>query len=114
MSILLNTEFYQQNDDNYMIDEILTFFGAGMKTIQVSTTNLIYYLTKHSEIKKKLLNEILPPVQEAADNIVENLSYETVMEFKYLSQCYSESLRIEPPVSNSIPQMFTKDSVINV
>ena len=97
-----------------MIDEILTFFLAGMKTIQVSTTNLIYYLTKHSEIKTKLLNEILPPVQLASDNIVENLSYDTVMDFNYLQHCYYESLRIEPPVSGSIPQMFTKDSVINV
>ena len=56
---MLQTDFYK-NEDNLIIDEIITFFFAGMKTIQVSTTNLIYYLTKHQDIKKKLLREILP------------------------------------------------------
>lgn len=55
-----------------------------MKTIQISTTNLIYYLTKHSEIKKKLLSEILPPLEKVADNIVEDFTYDTVMEYEYL------------------------------
>lgn len=55
-----------------------------MKTIQVSTTNLIYYLTKHPEIKQKLLKEILPPVELVKNNILEGLDYETVMEFEYL------------------------------
>ena len=43
---MLETDFYK-NEDDLIIDEIITFFFAGMKTIQVSTTNLIYYLTKH-------------------------------------------------------------------
>jgi hypothetical protein len=55
-----------------------------MKTIQVSTTNLIYYLTKHPEYKSKLLQEILPPVESVKDNIVDGLEYDTVMEFEYL------------------------------
>lgn len=67
-----------------MIDEIFTFFLAGMKTIQVSSTNLIYYLTKHPEFKSTLLQEILPPVERVSDNIVDGLEYETVMEFEYL------------------------------
>jgi cytochrome P450 len=50
LTILMSSEFYV-NQDNMMIDEIFTFFLAGMKTIQVSTTNLIYYITKHPEIK---------------------------------------------------------------
>lgn len=62
LTILTNTEFFE-GDDNLIIDEIITFFFAGMKTIQISTTNLIYYLTKHQDIKKKLLDEILPAVE---------------------------------------------------
>jgi cytochrome P450 len=42
MNILLETEFYQKNDDGLLIDEIITFFLAGMKTSQTTTTNLIY------------------------------------------------------------------------
>ena len=33
LSILLGTDFYQKNDDNLIIDEVFTFFFAGMKTI---------------------------------------------------------------------------------
>ena len=46
LSILLSTDFYKDQDD-LMVDELITFFLAGMKTIQVSTTNLIYFMTKH-------------------------------------------------------------------
>lgn len=52
-----------------------------MKTIQISTTNLIYFLTKHQNYKKRLLDEILPSVEKVHDNIVEGLDYETVIEF---------------------------------
>jgi len=58
MNILLETEFYQKNDDGLLIDEIITFFLAGMKTSQTTTTNLIYQLIKNPEVKSKLLNEI--------------------------------------------------------
>jgi len=56
-----------------------------MKTIQISTTNLIYYLTKHQNIKHKLLKEILPPVEAVSGNIMKGLTMETVSEFEYLS-----------------------------
>jgi len=44
LSILLKDEIHK-DDDNLIIDEILTFFLAGMFTVQISSTNLIYYLT---------------------------------------------------------------------
>jgi cytochrome P450 len=100
LSILLASDIFH-NEDELIKDEIVTFFLAGMKTIQVSTTNLIYYLQKHPEYKAKLLKEILPPVEKVKDNILEGLEYDTVMDFEYLRQCYSESLRIEPPAAIS-------------
>lgn len=62
----------------------MTFFFGGMNTIKISTTNLIYYLTKHPEIKAKLLTEILKPFDKIQNNIIEGLEYDTVMEFDYL------------------------------
>ena len=41
-------------------------------------------MAKHPEYKAKLLKEILPPVQKVADNIIEGLEYDTVMDFEYL------------------------------
>lgn len=85
LTILTTVDFFQGNDD-LIIDEIITFFFAGMKTIQTSTTNLIYYLTKHQDIKAKLMKEILPPVEQAAakGSVLDNFDYDTVMEFDYL------------------------------
>lgn len=105
---MIESEIYK-NDDECMKDEIFTFFLAGMKTIQLSTCNLIYYLTIHPEIKAKLLKEILPPVEAAAKNIVEDLDYDTVNDFEYLRMCYNESLRIEPPAGNSSHITFDED-----
>jgi len=41
-----------------------------MKTIVVSTTNLIYYMTQNPEIKAKILNEVLPPLEKVSENLV--------------------------------------------
>jgi cytochrome P450 len=84
LSILIGTDFYNERD-GMMIDEIFTFFLAGMKTIQVSSTNMIYYLCKHPELKAKLIKEIVPPVERVKDNIVDGLEYDTVMDFEFLS-----------------------------
>ncbi len=59
-------------------------------------------MAKHPEYKAKLLKEILPPVQKVADNIIEGLEYDTVMDFEYLHQCFYEVLRIEPPAALSL------------
>lgn len=63
---------------------------------------MIYYLTKHQEIKKKLMQEILPSLELVKDNFVDGLVYDTVMEFDYLRQIFYETLRIEPPASFSV------------
>lgn len=112
ISIMIESEFFQGNDEQ-IIDEIVTFFLAGMKTIQITSTNLIYYLTKHQHYKEKLLKEIMPVVEKVKDNIIDKLDYDTVNEFEYLQMCFSESLRIEPPVLNSTSQTVTKDTEVS-
>ena len=80
---MIGTEFFEGNDD-LIIDELITFFLAGMKTIQASTTNLICYMELNPTIKSDLLAEILPAVQAAKLDIVERLEFDTVMEFELL------------------------------
>jgi cytochrome P450 len=64
------------------------------------------------DVKKKLLEEIIPVVEAAKENIVENLKYETVMDLEYLHLCFYESLRIDPPAVVSLSQTFTQDVVL--
>jgi cytochrome P450 len=85
-----------------------------MKTIQISTTNLIHYMCQHPEYKAKLCEEILPPIEKVKDNIIEDFDYDTVMEYDYLVKCYMESLRICPPASNTVTLTMSEDCTINV
>lgn len=100
------------DNDEMIIDEMITFFAAGMKTIQVSSSNTVYYLTKHDDIRKKVLAEILPPVEKVKDNIKDGLTYETVQDFDYFTMVYKECLRKEPPAANTVNQMLDRDTTI--
>lgn len=97
LTILISSEFFKK-DDNLVIDEMLTFFAAGMGTIRSTTTNLICYMAMNPTLKSQLLQEILPVVKEAKENIVDRLSYESVMDLDFLQRCVYETLRIEPPI----------------
>ena len=97
---MIESEIY---DDDTIKDEIFGFFFAGMKTIQIATTNLIYYVTKDQKIKQKLMEEIIP----VCAKVQGMLDYETVMGFDYVQQCFHESLRIESPSPFSIQHMMS-------
>jgi cytochrome P450 len=106
--LLLTNEFYRDSED-LIIEEIITFFLAGFKTIQVTTANLICYLDQNKDVKKRLLDEILPVVEAAKDNIVEKLDYESVFDLEYLPMCFYETLRMNPPFQTSSATCFTQD-----
>jgi cytochrome P450 len=105
LQIMIESEIY---NDETIKDEIFGFFFAGMKTIQISTTNLIYYVTKDARVKAKLLAEIIP-VCERLEGV---LDYDSVMGFDYLQHCFHESLRIESPSPFSLQQMMSQDTTI--
>lgn len=100
LSILINSDLYR-DDEDLVVDEIVTFFGAGMRTIQISTTNTLCYLLQNENLMKKVCDETFPVLEQVKANIIEDLDYDKVMEFNELTKIYSESLRIQPPVAIS-------------
>lgn len=68
VSMLLKSTAFKGRDE-MIKDELFGFFIAGNKTVQITTTNLIYYLTKHKDIKQRLMKEILPTVENAKNNL---------------------------------------------
>lgn len=60
-SIMLNMEFFQGRD-HLVVDELISAFVGAMKTTQTTTTNIICYMDMNRGIKKRLLEEILPPL----------------------------------------------------
>ena len=62
----------------------------------------------NEKILNDLRTEILPSVENAHEDIVEKLHYETVMEYELLQRCFYEVLRIEPPVPSSFASYMTE------
>lgn len=56
LQILIHDENFK-NDDQKIAAEMTTFFFAGMKTVLISTTNLIVYLTRNQQLKNRLIEE---------------------------------------------------------
>ena len=100
LSILIKSDLYK-DDEELLVDEVITFFGAGMKTIQTSTTNMLYFLMQNDDYLKQVCSETFPVIDKVKDNILEKLDYDAVMEFQDTAKIYSEVLRIQPPVSIS-------------
>lgn len=112
LSIMLRAPSMKGNDETVK-SEMFSFFLAGMKTIQITTTNLFYYVEKHPEVKEKLLAEILPPCEKVGtENIKESLDYDTVTEFTYLANVFFETMRIEAPVATANAQYSIQDITI--
>jgi cytochrome P450 len=63
IQILIETDFFE-NSDELILDELITFFIAGMKTIQSTTTNLMLLLEMNPSSKKRLLDEIMPAIEK--------------------------------------------------
>jgi len=68
MSMLMNDPVYKGHD-GVIIDDVWSMLLAGMKTIQVSSSNLIMWSTFHPEVKKRLVDEIDSKLNPIADNL---------------------------------------------
>jgi cytochrome P450 len=99
-----------RDDEVKMIDELLTIFLAGSKTVQISTNNLLCYLNEYPEVKAKLLNEIDGRIKSiGGDTEGPSFDYDLAEEFDYVRQCFYETNRIEGPIMSSAEQCFSKD-----
>ena len=83
-------------------------FQAGMETIQISSTNLLYYVTEQKDIQAKITAEINPIMDKCASDFNQLLCSDSVEEFTYLRRCFMESLRHSPPTGGTSTCRFSK------
>jgi len=57
LSIMLGDPMFSENDE-VMIDELLTIFFAGSQTTANATQNLILHLLQHPEYEQAILDEL--------------------------------------------------------
>lgn len=85
--------------DEAMMDQVLTFLGAGHETTASGLAWTLYLLALNKEAQDKLREEVTPIL--AADSRPE---YRTLKELQWLDCVVMESLRVLPPV----PMTFRK------
>ena len=100
LALLLSNEVFS-NDDEVIVDELLTIIFAGSQTSANTTQNLIFHLNKHPEAKEKILEEVKRVSGVRAGNskdILDCLDLENSSDLSFFGNCFSEAMRLQPPV----------------
>ncbi|XP_030830518.1 cholesterol 24-hydroxylase [Strongylocentrotus purpuratus] len=90
-----NLEGIKDFDLEDMVDEFVTFFGAGQETTANLLSFTLLHLGRNPQVMKKLRDEIDTVLK--GRNYVE---YSDVGKMKYLTLVLKETLRINPPVGH--------------
>ena len=104
-----------------LIDETLTFFLAGSQTNSASTQNLLLHLVINPSYGEQLVEELEEKIvkpyhienyEETGETwkpsrISDMLTYENITNLDFISNCYNESMRIQPPVYYSSTSAMT-------
>lgn len=109
MDILLADSMFSENNE-VVIDELLTIFFAGSQTSANVTQNLIMHLCKQPEYKTKIVEEIKLVIGIDVDqDILLKLNVENSQNLSFYSNCFSESMRLQPPVYYSSTVMMNQN-----
>ena len=109
--MFLSEEVYQ-GDDIKVVNELRGLLLAANETVNITTANLIYFLTANKEIQAKLVAETAPVLAKCDSDFVELLSTDDVELFEYTKRCAYESMRINPPAPSTKPANFSKTTII--
>jgi cytochrome P450 len=118
IGILLEDELYA-SDDEAIIDEILTFYLAGMDTTGKTNANQIVHTCLDPKVYQKCMAEIdqyiIKPYKAAAakggaqQSITQSITYDMTQDLRYTQTCMNETVRMNPPVSISVDNITTED-----
>ncbi|KAK0231517.1 cytochrome P450 monooxygenase pc-3 [Armillaria fumosa] len=81
------------DDQNVLRDEIMNLGVAGRDTTAATLTFVVYMLSQHPDVLRRLRNEILEKV-----GMTNRPSYNDFRDMKYLRAVINETLRLYPPV----------------
>jgi len=99
-----------------LIDECCTFMIAATQTTTTAVGNIMFFLTRHKEIRKKAQDDIATLIDGDVHEVTDwtkVLTYDNIAsELHYITMCVNEALRIDPPLSTSTFQMVTEPTEI--
>lgn len=95
--------------DNIMVDQVLTFLGAGHETTASGLTWTLWLLANNKEYQSRLRDEVTPVFQENS-----RPDYRTLNGLEWLDCVIMESLRVMPPIPTTIRKTATTDYIDGV
>ncbi|XP_041814124.1 cholesterol 24-hydroxylase-like [Chelmon rostratus] len=84
-------ESMTQEDEEFMLDNFVTFFIAGQETTANQLAFCIMELARHPDILEKALKEV-----DEVIGMKQDISYDDLGQLNYLSQVLKETLRVYP------------------
>jgi len=98
MSLLVRAQAMDKSEgyhmsEHAMVDQVLTFLGAGHETTATGLTWTMWLLAKHPEVQEKLRKEVNQVLE-----VNGRPEYRTLKEMQWLDCVVMESLRVMPPV----------------
>lgn len=115
MSILVRARMMDNGKSGYtmsdsdMMDQVLTFLGAGHETTASGLAWTLWLLAKDPESQRRLRDEV-KPVYDAEPHP----DYRTLKDLKYLECVVMESLRMMPPVPMTFRKAMKTDHIDGV
>jgi len=86
-------EWGERLPDQMLIDQCMTFLGAGHETTANALTWIMYELGRNPDIMQKLQSEVDRVLRGRAP------TFDTIAKLEYLNLVLKESLRLHPPVA---------------
>ncbi|KAJ3865621.1 cytochrome P450 [Lentinula novae-zelandiae] len=101
--------------DTEMMDQVLTFLGAGHETTASGLAWTLWLLAKDPVSQQRLRDEITPYLEASSDSLWKvRLGYRELKDLVWLDCVIQESLRLYPPVPMTFRQAATTDHVEGV
>ncbi|KAI5117975.1 hypothetical protein M0805_004908 [Coniferiporia weirii] len=116
MSLLVQARVQEATDgsgfkmsDSMMMEQVLTFLGAGHETTASGLAWTLWLLATHPEIQSKLRAEVAPIISNDA-----RPDFRTLKGMEYLDHVVLESLRVYPPVPMTMRKAGKSDYIDGV
>ncbi|KAK7437940.1 hypothetical protein VKT23_018375 [Stygiomarasmius scandens] len=100
--------------DKAMMDQVLTFLGAGHETTSSGLAWTLWLLANDQESQKRLREEVTPVFRPTLTGEMGRPDYKTLKDLKWLDCVVMESLRVMPPVPLTVRRSTKTDYVDGV
>ncbi|KAF9047074.1 cytochrome P450 [Hymenopellis radicata] len=95
--------------DEAMVDQVLTFLGAGHETTASGLSWTLWLLANNAEAQQRLRDEVTPVLENNPQP-----DYRTLKEMQYLDCVIMEGLRVMPPVPITVRKAAKTDYIEGV